>query len=171
MKKKFNRLCCALILLCTFGIFTGCQQETNDHETNDHETTITTTISEKENPMKKWVVGNWWEAELDRYANYTSDGTGWRLEIKNDGTWTNIYTARYSDYVTLVEEHGTWECKADNIVSFIRDDGYVALGTFTSDTYKNEDLLMLNSYIYLRQESNSGSDSSSSGSPSYSDGN
>ena len=47
MKKKFNRLCCALILLCTFGIFTGCQQETNDHETNDHETTITTTISEK----------------------------------------------------------------------------------------------------------------------------
>lgn len=131
MKKITNRLLCALILLCAVGVFAGCKQET-------------------ENPMKNWVVGTWCEAKAISYAgggtvSYRYIECGYEVVIKGDGTWINMCEGD-------VVEKGTWlfNDNEDIIVRFVRDDGFVKFGSFTSDS--NEDLLMIDDKVYMRYQ-------------------
>lgn len=131
MKKITNRLLCALILLCAVGVFAGCKQET-------------------EHPMKNWVVGTWRKAVAISYAgggtvSYRYAESGEEVVIKGDGTWIN------NDYEEVLEK-GTWlfNSNEDIIVRFVRDDGFVMFGSFTSGP--NEDLLMINDKVYMRYQ-------------------
>lgn len=135
MKKITNRLFCALILLCAVGVFAGCKQETSEPTTT-------------ENPMKNWVVGSWREAQAGMNG-YDYKNSGYEIVIKSDGTWINNRFYFMDNEVNVVEK-GTWLFNSDEdiIVRFVRDDGYVTLGSFTSDS--NEDLLMFNNKVYKR---------------------
>ena len=141
MKKITNRLLCALILLCAFGVFVGCQQETSE-PTSEPTTT--------ENPMKNWVVGSWREALAGMYG-YVYKDYGYEIVIKSDGTWINNSFYGYEGKVHFVEK-GTWlfNSNEDIIVRFVRDDGCVTFGSFTSDS--NADLLMINDKVYKRYQ-------------------
>ena len=137
MKKITNRLLCALILLCSVGVFAGCKQETSE-PTSEPTTT--------ENPMKNWFVGSWREVEAVSYAGsvtvyYRYKERGDEIVIKSDGTWINNGI-----------EKGTWlfNNNEDIIVRFVRDDGFVMFGGFTSDS--NGDLLMINDKVYKRYQ-------------------
>ena len=135
MKKITNRLLCALILLCALGVFAGCKQETSEPTTT-------------ENPMKNWVVGSWREAQASVYG-YVYKDYGYEIVIKSDGTWINNSFGYMEVYVV---EKGTWlfNSNEDIIVRFVRDDGFVTFGSFTSDS--NQDLLMINDKVYKRYQ-------------------
>lgn len=137
MKKITNRLLCALILLCAVGVFAGCKQETSEPTTT-------------ENPMKNWVVGSWREAQASVYGyGYVYKDYGYEIVIKSDGTWINNSFGYMEVYVV---EKGTWlfNSNEDIIVRFVRDDGFVTFGSFTSDS--NQDLLMINDKVYKRYQ-------------------